>query len=102
MDELGRLAAELDARKPADAAARTRAYLAHGYPTSGLLEVLANHASRDSASANGGINLIFADACVTEFLTSKAPEIPMALAKMIAASPKDQAAFAAWEPQLTT
>ena len=100
-DELGRLAAELDARKPADAAARTRAYLAHGYATSRLLEVLANHASRDSASANDGINLIFADACVTEFLASKAPEIPMALAKMIAASRKDQAAFAAWEPQLT-
>jgi hypothetical protein len=99
-EELGRLAGELDARKPPEAAVRTRAYLAHGFPTSRLLEVLANYASRDSAVANGGINLIFADACATEFLVSKAPEIPMALAKMIAASPKDSAAFAAWEPQL--
>jgi hypothetical protein len=98
---LCRLAGEFDARKPAEAAARTRAYLAHGYSTPRLLEVLANYASRDSAAANGGINLILADACATEFLVSKAPEIPMALAKMIAASPKDQAAFAAWEPQLS-
>jgi hypothetical protein len=100
-EELGRLAAVLEARKPADAAARTRAYLAHAYSSSRLLEVLANYASRDSAVANGGINLIFADACAEEFLVSKAPEIPMALAKMIAASPKDPAAFAAWEPQLS-
>jgi hypothetical protein len=98
---LGRLAAVLEARKPADAAAWTRAYLAHAYSSSRLLEVLANYASRDSAVANGGINLIFADACAEEFLVSKAPEIPMALAKMIAASPKDPAAFAAWEPQLS-
>jgi hypothetical protein len=100
-EELCHLAGEFDARKPAEAAARTRAYLAHGYSTPRLLEVLANYASRDSAAANGGINLILADACATEFLVSKAPEIPMALAKMIAASPKDQAAFAAWEPQLS-
>jgi hypothetical protein len=100
-EELSRLAAELEARKPADAAARTRAYLARGYSAARLLEMLANHASRDSAVANDGINLIFADACVTEFLASKDPEIPMALAKMIAASPKDQAAFATWEPQFS-
>src|SRR5205814_146115 len=39
-------------------------------------------------------------AAAIESLASKAPEHPEALAKMIAASPKDQAAFNAWTPQL--
>ena len=99
-EELCHLAGEFDARKPTEAAARTRAYLAHGYSPARLLDVLANYASRDSAIGNGAINLILADVCATEFLASKAPEIPMALAKMIAASPKDQDAYEAWAPQL--
>src|SRR5467141_1407117 len=99
-EELCHLAGEFDARKPAEAAARTRAYLSRGYSPSRLLDVLANYACRDSAVANGGINLIFADTCVSEFLASRAPEIPMALAKMIAASPKDQTAYNTWVPRL--
>jgi hypothetical protein len=99
-EELCHLAGEFDARKPAEAAARTRAYLSRGYSPSRLLDVLANYACRDSAVANGGINLIFADTCVSEFLASGLPEIPMALAKMIAASPKDQVAYNAWAPLL--
>ena len=94
------LAGEFDARKPTEAAARTRAYLSRGYSPSRLLDVLANYACRDSAVGNGGINLIFADTCVAEFLASRGPEIPMALAKMIAASPKDQAAYNTWVPRL--
>ncbi|MGI0149310.1 MAG: hypothetical protein ACREDF_07240, partial [Thermoplasmata archaeon] len=100
-EELCHLAGEIDARKPLEAATRTHAYLARGYSSARLLDVLANYASRDSAIANGGINLIFADVCASEFAASKAPEIPMALAKMIAASPKDQAAYEAWAPRLT-
>jgi len=99
-EELCHLAGEFDARKSVEAVARTRAYLAHGYSPARLLDVLANYASRDSAVANGAINLIFADVCAAEFLASKAPEIPMALAKMIAASPKDQAAYEAWAVRL--
>src|SRR5438309_6216672 len=99
-EELCHLAGEFDARKPMEAGARTRAYLSSGYSLSRLLDVLANYACRDSAVANGGINLILADVGATEFLASKAPDHPEALAKMIAASPKDQAAFNAWTPQL--
>jgi len=97
---LRHLAGDIDARKTSEAIARTHAYLARGYSPSRLLDVLANYASRDSAVANGGMNLIFADTCTTEFLASKAPEIPMGLAKMIAASPKDQAAYDMWAPRL--
>ena len=99
-EALCHLAGEFDARKSVEAAARTRAYLSRGYSPSRLLDVLANYACRDSAVANGGINLIFADTCAAEFLASRAPEVPMALAKMIAASPKDQAAYNAWAPHL--
>jgi hypothetical protein len=98
--ELRDLAGELDARKSAEAVARTRAYLAHGYSPVRLFDLLANYASRDSAIANGAINLIFADVCTAEFAVSKAPELLMALAKMIAASPKNQAAYAAWAPPI--
>ena len=94
------MAGEFDARKTMEAVARTRAYLARGHSPSRLLDVLANYACRDAAVANGGINLIFAETCVAEFLASRAPEIPMALAKMIAASPKDQAAYNGWAPHL--
>jgi len=99
-EELCHLAGEFDARRSEEAVARTRAYLAHGYSPARLLDVLANYASRDSAIANGSINLIFADVCAAEFAASKAPEMPMALAKMIAASPKDQAAYEAWAARL--
>lgn len=99
-EELCHLAGELDARKPGEAVARTRDYLEHRYSPARLLDVLANYASRDSAIANGAINLIFADVCAAEFAASNAPELPMALAKMIASSPKDQAAYEAWAPQL--
>ncbi|MCI4371588.1 MAG: hypothetical protein L3J78_02965, partial [Thermoplasmata archaeon] len=95
-EELCHLAGDFDARKPADAAARTRSYLQHGYSAPRLLDVLANYACRDFAPANGGINVIFADVCSTEFLATHAAEVPMALAKMIAASPKDQSAYEAW------
>ena len=99
-EELCHLAGAFDARRPEEAVARVRSYLHRGYSSSRLLDVLANYACRDSAVANGGINLILADVGATEFLASKAPEHPEALAKMIAASPKDQAAFNAWTPQL--
>jgi len=99
-EELCHLAGEFDARKAVEAAARTQAYLARGHSPSRLLDVLANYACRDAAVANGGINLIFAETCAAEFLASRAPEIPMALAKMIAASPKDQAAYNGWAPHL--
>jgi hypothetical protein len=99
-EELRHLSDELDARKPAESVARTRAYLAQGYTASRLLDLLATHACHDSAVANGAFNLIFADVCATEFVALKAPEIPMALAKVIAASPKDSVAFASWAPRL--
>src|SRR5207302_333544 len=99
-EERCHLAGEFDARRPLEAGARTRAYLSGGYSPSRLLDVLANYACRDSAVSNDGISLIFADTCVAEFLASKAPEIPMGLAKMIAASPKDQAAYNTWAPHL--
>jgi len=99
-EELCHLAGAFDGRRPEEAVARVRSYLKRGYSSSRLLDVLANYTCRDSAVANDGINLIFADVCATEFLASKAPEHLEALAKMIAASPKDQAAFNAWTPRL--
>ena len=99
-EALCHLAGDFDARKPMEAVARTRSYVAHGYSASRLTDVLANYAARDSAITNDGINLIFADVCATEFLATRPPEVAMALAKMIAASPKDQAAYAAWTPVL--
>jgi hypothetical protein len=99
-EELCHLAGEFDARKPIEAMARVRSYVGHGYSASRLLDVLANYACRDSTVANDGINLIFADVCASEFLATRAVEVPMALAKMIASSPKDQTAFEAWKPLL--
>lgn len=97
---LRQVGSALDARKPSEAADRTRAYVAQGHGPQRLIELLVQHACRDSAIANGAINLIFADACVTEFHASRMPEIPMALAKTIAASPKDQASYDSWAPRL--
>ena len=99
-DELRDLADELDARRPREAAARTEAYLARGEPAHKLLELLASDACRDLAAANDAINLIFAEVCAAEFLASKSPEVLIALAKMIAASPKAPAPFASWAPRL--
>lgn len=99
-EELCHLAGEFDARKPAEAARRVLAYVGRGYSTPRMLEVLANYACRDSPRANEGFNLLLADACAAEFLTTKAVPIAMALAKMIAASPKDQASFESWRPLL--
>jgi len=99
-EALCHLAGEFDARNPTAAVARTRSYVARGYSAARLTDVLANYAARDSAIANDGINLLLADVCTTEFLATRAPEVAMALAKMIAASPKDQAAYAAWTPVL--
>ncbi len=99
-EELCALAGDFDARKPSEASARVRAYVRRGYSASRLLDVVADYACRDSAVANDGINLLLADACGAEFLSSKAPEVPMALAKMIAASPKDQSSYATWAPSL--
>src|SRR2546425_2331515 len=97
-EELCHLAGEFDARKPREAAARVRAYVARGYSTSRMLDVLANYACRDAARANDGFNVLLADACTAEFLAVKAPAVPMALAKIIATSPKDQAAYESWAP----
>lgn len=99
-EELCHLAGEFDARKAMDAAARARSYVARGYSAPRMLDVLANYACRDSAVANDGINLILADVAAAEFLATKAPEVAMALAKMIAASPKDQTAYESWKPLL--
>ena len=100
-EELCHLAGEFDARKPREAAARVRAYVARGYSTPRMLDVLANYACRDATRANDGFNVLLADACTAEFLAAKAPAVPMALAKMIAASPKDQAAYESWTPLFT-
>ena len=99
-EELCHLAGEFDARKPPEAAGRIMSYTGHGYSTPRLSEVLANYACRDSPRANEGFNLLLADACTAEFLTTKAAPVAMALAKMIAASPKDQAAYESWRPLL--
>ncbi len=97
-EELNHLVSELEARTSVEATARVRSYLARGYSTPRLLDVLANYACRDAALANDGINLIFADVCASEFLASKAGEVPAALAKMIASSKRDQTAYESWKP----
>ncbi len=99
-EELCHLAGEFDARKPAEAANRTHAYISRGLSTSRMLDVLANYACRDSSQTNDGINLLLADACATEMLATKAAPVAMALAKMIAASPKDQTAYDSWRSVL--
>ncbi len=100
-EELCHLAGEFDARKPAEAASRTHAYMARGFSTIRMLDVLANYACRDSPRANDGINVLLADAGATEVLATKAAPVAMALAKMIAASPKDQGAYETWRPILS-
>ena len=96
-EELCHLAGAFDGRRPTEAIDRARSYAARGYSASRLLDVLANYACRDSSIANGGMNLLLADAAASEFTASHAAEIPIALAKMIAVSPKDQAAYEGWQ-----
>ena len=62
------------------------------------LDVIANLGSRDSPMANEGFNLLLADACITEFVATKAAPIVLALARMTKASPKDQRAYKSWAP----
>jgi len=62
------------------------------------LDVIANLGSRDSPMANEGFNLLLADACITEFVATKAAPIVLALARMTEASPKDQTAYKSWAP----
>ena len=64
----------------------------------GKLNIIANLACRDSATANEGYNLLLADACINEYDATKATPIIRALARMTEASPKDQAAYKSWAP----
>lgn len=91
---------DLVARSPAEAAARVRAYLSRGFSSKRLQETLARFASMDSALANQGHNLALADACAAEYAATKAPEVLMGLAKLLAASPRDEAASKEWAARL--
>lgn len=91
-----RIADDLRNRRPREAAASVRAYLGRGYPAPPLVAMLLRCASVDSSLANGGHNLLLAEACVTEYAATKAPEFLTALAKSVAASPKDLTASNAW------
>lgn len=95
-----RISDDLRNRRPREAAVSVRNYLARGYPTAPLLALLVRCASLDSSLANGGHNLLLAEACVAEFAASRAPEFLLALAKSVAASPKDLAASNAWAAAL--
>lgn len=99
-EELCAMAGEIEARRPSEAAARVSSYLSRRYSPNRLLDTLAHYASRDSALVNQGHNIILADVCATEFQATKSPEVAMALAKMIAASPADWAAYETWAPLL--
>lgn len=92
-----RVAQALQDRRPREAAANVRHYLARGYPPRPLLASLVRAASLDSSLANQGHNLLLAETCVAEFAATRAPEFLMALAKSVAASPKDLKASAEWE-----
>ncbi len=91
-----RIAEDLRNRRSREAAAYVRNYLARGYPVSPLVSMLLRSASLDSSLANGGHNLLLAEACVSEYAATKAPEFLMVLAKSVAASPKDLTASSAW------
>ena len=97
---LRRIGEDLRNRRSREAAACVRNYLARGYPASPLGSLLARSASLDSSLANQGHNLILAEACLSEYDATRAPEFLMALAKSVAASPKDLKASAAWAAAL--
>ena len=99
-DGLHRIAEDLDSRRPMEAAEDVRAYLSGGHRAPALISLLARHATLDSAVANQGHNLLLADACVSEYAGSRAPESLMALAKTLAAAPRDAAASKAWASAL--
>ncbi len=95
-EELCQLAGELEAGKAHATGIRSGFYLARGFSPDRLFDTLAHHASRDSAIVNDGLNLLLADVCASEFLATRAPEHGMALATMIAASPRDRSAYDSW------
>jgi len=64
----------------------------------GKLDAMANLACRDSPKANEGYNILLADACITEFIATKATPLVLALGRMTEASPKDQTAYKSWSP----
>ena len=94
------IAEDLRSRRPREAAARVRGYLARGSPAGPVASLLARASSLDSSLANGGHNLLLAEACLSGYAATKAPEFLMALAKSVAASPKDLAASNAWADAL--
>lgn len=91
-----RIVEDLRNRRSREAAACVRAYAAKGYPAKPLMALLAHASCLDSSLANGGHNLLLAEACLSEHAATRAPEFLMALAKSVAASPKDLTASNAW------
>lgn len=99
-DGLRRVAVALDGHKPREASAAVRAYLGKGFPAVALVRVLGSHAIVDSTLANEGHNLAVLDACGQEYLATPNPEVLMACAKLLAASPRDASAAKAWAAEL--
>jgi hypothetical protein len=99
-DSLVRIRADLAGRRPREVAARVRVHLSRRYAAKPLLAALAHAACLDSSLANQGHNLLLADACADEYAATRAPEFLMALAKSVAASPKDLAESEAWSRAL--
>jgi hypothetical protein len=95
-DALKQVVENLATRRPREAAAHVRVFLARGHAAKRLVAAIAYHASLDSSLANQGHNLQLADACTAEYAATKAPEFLMALAKSVASSPKDVTASTAW------
>ena len=95
-----RIAEDLRNRRSREAAACVRAYAMKGYPAKPLLALLAQAACLDSSLANGGHNLLLAEACLSDYTGTRAPEFLMAFAKSVAASPKDEIASTAWARSL--
>ncbi len=97
-----RISEDLRNRRSREAAACVRNYLARGYAVPPLVAMLLRSASLDSSLANGGHNLLLAEACVSEYAATKAPEFLMVLGKSVAASPKDLTASNGWVAALGT
>lgn len=95
-ESLLRIRGDLAGRRSREAAARVRLHLARGYAVQPLVAALGHAACLDSSLANQGHNLLLADACLEEYAVTRAPEFLMALAKSVAASPKDPAGSEAW------
>ncbi|HLE54075.1 MAG TPA: hypothetical protein VI999_02375 [Thermoplasmata archaeon] len=91
---------EVEAQRPAGAVAHTRGYLSRGFSPKRLVETLAGLAVMDSSLANEGHPLALAEACASAYAATNAPELLMALAKLLAASPRDDAAATAWSARL--